>query len=145
MTLPSTKPRIIDNEPERVGAWMQDRGAGMVRSGTTCIGLERNGELIAGTLYDYFNGSSIFASVVIEGRITREWVWFIFHYPFVQLGVNVILAAIDQANVKSKRLTEHFGFTQIATIPDGAPSGDTLLYALSKDKCTWIRRPTHAA
>lgn len=132
--------RIIDQEHARVGQWMQARGAGFYRDGSTCIGLERDGQIVAATMYDYFNGASIYASIAIAGSITREWLYRIFHYPFVQLGANVILGTVASSNHKSRHLTEHFGFTLLTAIPDADPSGDTLLYAMHRNHCHWIRR-----
>jgi hypothetical protein len=136
---PSQTTKIIDQDHARVGAWMQARGAGVYRQGTTCIGLERDGVLVAGTMYDFFNGASIYANIAIDGPINRQWLWFIFYYPFVQLNAKVLLGLVAQDNKKSQRLTEHLGFRLLASIPDADRSGDTLLYVMPKANCKWIR------
>lgn len=133
-------PYQISTDAQRIAAWMQDRGAVMARDGAVCIGLERDGALVAGTLYDNFNGASIFANIAIDGPITRRWLYTIFHYPFIHLGVQVILGLVAEGNVKSRRLCERLGFTLHCTVPGADPSGSTFLYALSRVDCRFLTK-----
>ena len=130
---------IIDTDHERVGDWMQRHGAGQYRAGSTCIGLEKEGCLIAGTMYDYFNGASIFANIAIKGPITRQWLHYIFAYPFVQLKANVIIGLIAGNNWKSAKLAEHFGFTKAVELPHAHTNGYLDIYTMHKDQCRFIR------
>lgn len=130
----------ITTDAHRVGSWMQEQGAIASRDRATCIGLERNGELVAGTLYDYYNGASVVASIAIAGPITRRWLWAIFHYPFVHLGVHVILGLVAEGNAKSRHLCDRFGFTLASTIPNADPSGALHLYTLAKADCRFLKR-----
>jgi hypothetical protein len=102
---------ILDKDHASVGRWMHAKHAGFYREGSTCIGLMRHGELVAGAMYDQFNGCSIVASIAIEGPITRQWLWYIYAYPFLQLQANVIIGLISSANLKSIKLAEKMGFT----------------------------------
>ena len=120
---------------------MQDRGAGVYRDGTTCIGLARHGRIVAATMYDSFNGSSIFASIAIRGPVTRHWLHRIFHYPFIQLGAQVILGLVALDNPKSLHLVERLGFSLVAGIPQGHPSGALGIYACARGNCRFLRRP----
>ena len=135
--------RIIDQEHQRVGRWMHQHGAGQWRDGATCIGLERDGEIIAGTMYDWFNGASIYANIVIVGSVTREFLWFISYYPFVQLGAKVVLAQIAGDNKRSQEFVARFGFSLFTVIPDADPSGMLLLYGLYADQCKWLHVRSH--
>ena len=119
---------------------MQQQGAGFWRTGTTCIGLERDGELVAGTMYDYYNGSSIYAHIAITGAITREWLHAIHWYPFVQLGVNVVIGTVPKDNLKAQRFDEHLGFKLLTEIPDADPSGATLLYIMRKADARYLKK-----
>jgi len=130
----------IVTDSSHIALWMQSRGAVAARDHARCIGLERNGQLVAGTLYDSFNGASVLASIAIAGPITRRWLWAIFHYPFIHLGVNVLIGSVAEGNVKSRRLTEHLGFTLQTTIPQADPSGSLLLYVMAKEECRFLKR-----
>ena len=142
MSVSATESSIrITTESHRIGHWLQEQGAVIYRGdGATCIGLERHGELVAGTLYDYFNGASIMANIAIAGPITRRWLWAIFHYPFVHLGANVILGLVAEGNVKSRHLCDRLGFSLASTIPQADPSGATYLYTMHKADCRFLKR-----
>jgi hypothetical protein len=135
--------RIIDADHQRVGRWMQEHHAGYYRDGSTAIGLTRHGELVAGAMYDQYNGCSIVASIAIDGPITRQWLWYIFAYPFIQLKANVIIGLISSANLRSIKLVEKMGFQSVADIPHADPSGLLCIYTMHRDQCRFIRSPYH--
>lgn len=132
--------RIVTLENERVGRWMQERGGGEYRHGAQCIGLERDGELVAGVMYDWFNGASIYMHVAAEGAnwLNREYLRVCFDYPFRQLGCNVVFGLVAEGNAKARRFDEHLGFTLHTTIPDAHPEGSLLLYVMRKADCRYL-------
>ena len=132
---------VLDND--RVGLWMHRQGAGEYRTGSQCIGLERDGEMVAGVLYDYCNRASIYTHIAIDGPISRRWLHTIFHYPFVQLGCNVIIALVAEDNTASVRLVARMGFTLNTHIPDASPAGDLLIYTMRHDECRFLREDTY--
>jgi hypothetical protein len=135
--------RIIDADHQRVGRWMQEHHAGYYRDGSTCIGLTRHGELVAGAMYDQYNGCSILMSWAIDGPITRQWLWYIWAYPFLQLKANVVLGFISSTNLKSIKLAERMGCVSVADIPKADQSGLLCMYAMYRDDCRFIRSPYH--
>lgn len=139
----ATQTRIVDQEHQRVGAWMHAQGAAAWREGATCIGCERNGHLVAAAMFDFCNGASIFAHIAITGRYSREWLWFICYYPFVQLGCQVVIGLVSSVNEKARRFDEHFGFQLQCAIPQADTDGALLIYTLRKDDCRFLRRPSH--
>lgn len=142
-TLTASSTKILDQDHARVGAWMGTHGAGYYRDGTTCIGLEREGKIVAAAMYDGFNGSSIFAHIAITGKMTREWLWFICYYPFVQLKCEVVIGLVSSANHAAQRFDEHFGFVKQCVIPGGDPQGDLIIYALRKADCRFLTKGKH--
>ena len=139
----ATRTRIIDHDAARVGQWMAQQGSGHYRAGETAIGLEREGLLVAGTSYDCCNGASVFCSIAITGPITREWLWYIFYYPFMQLGVKVLLGLVDHDNQKSHRLVRHLGFTEVEELHDAHPTGSLTLYRMNRENCRFLQRKAH--
>ena len=132
--------KIIVNQDERVGNWIQDNGGGFYRVGGKCIGLEKNGELVAGVMYDYFNGSSVYTHIAsVSKSMNREFLWFIFHYPFNQMKAKVLIGLVADDNQDSIRLCERFGFTLNTTIKDAHPSGGLRIYTLRRENCKWLR------
>jgi hypothetical protein len=140
----TSRVRIVDQEHERVGAWMATQGAAAWREGAVCIGCERDGELVAAAMFDFCNGASIFAHIAVTGRFNREWLWFICYYPFVQLGCQTVIGLVSSANAKARRFDEHFGFQLQCTLPGADLDGDLLIYTLRKEHCRFLnRRPSH--
>ena len=45
----------------------------------TALGLERDGELIAGVIYEGFNGHNVWMHCAIPGRLPREFLSACFH------------------------------------------------------------------
>jgi RimJ/RimL family protein N-acetyltransferase len=70
--------------------------------------------------------------------MNREYLWFVFYFPFVQLGVTKIIAPVESTNEVCSRFVEHIGFTLEATLKDCAPKGDMLIYTMKPDQCRWL-------
>lgn len=137
---------IITGQDERVGKWIAERTDGEWRPGQKCIGLERNGKLIAGSMYDWFNGSSIYMHVAGEGNwADYNFLWFSFYYPFEQLKAKVIIGLVPQSNLKARKFDEHLGFKLHSRIPDGHPDGDLLIYIMRREDCRWLLREARHA
>ena len=133
--------RIIATEPSRVGAWVQAHGGGFYREGTQCIGLEKDGTLIAGVMYDYYNGASVYMHVAaaVKHWLDREYLRVCFDYPFRQLGCKAVIGLVGEKNHKARRFDEHLGFKLTAAIPEGHPDGSLLIYAMRKSDCRWLK------
>lgn len=125
-------------DPDIVGPWVEKNGGGYYRQGTKTIGLlNSSDELIAGVMYDYWNGASVYMHVAILGRLTREYIWVCFDYPFNQLGCNVVLGLVAEENAAAQRFDEHLGFRLQTRIENAHPSGALLLYVMRKEDCKW--------
>ncbi|MBI3715660.1 MAG: GNAT family N-acetyltransferase [Betaproteobacteria bacterium] len=126
-------------DAERVGRWVCERTGGSYSEGTA-IGLEEDGELIAGVLYDHYNGQSIAMHVAAAGKrwMTREYLRACFAYPFLQLRVKKILGFVDSANQEARRFDEHLGFAREATIADAGKEGDLIIYSMTPEQCRFI-------
>lgn len=104
------------------------------------IGLERDGRLVAGVKFDDWNQRSICMHVAAEGSswMNREYLWYCFHYPFVELGVSKILGLVAESNVRARRFDEHLGFRLEYSIADAHPDGALLIYSMTKEQCRFL-------
>ncbi len=128
------------DEPDRVGPWVCERLGGTWQAGDNAIGLEKNGELIAGVVFDNYLGRSICMHVAASGEwwLTREFLQAAFGYPFNQLGVHKIIGPVDSKNADARKFDEHLGFYLEATIKDANKLGDLLLYTMTRQQCRWV-------
>jgi RimJ/RimL family protein N-acetyltransferase len=136
--------RIVDQQPWRVGPWVcAQTGGEWTADDSTAIGLERNGELIAGTLYTDYNGRSVVMHTAIQ-RMNRDFLWYCFHYPFVELNVQKVLGLVDSFNTPAIALDRHLGFTLEAVIREAGMQGDLMIFSMTRGQCRWLnvaRRP----
>jgi len=111
-------------------------------SGMQGIGLGKDGELIAGVLYEGFNGHNVWMHVgAIPGKrwMTRAYLHAAFAYPFVQCGCSRVSGYVEANNAQARRFDEHLGFTQEAVLSGAASDGgDVILYVMRKARCRFI-------
>jgi RimJ/RimL family protein N-acetyltransferase len=126
---------------EHVCRWVAKRTGGSYIDGSgQGIGLEKDGQLVAGVMYDQFNGRAVQMHVAAIGRnwLNREYLWTCFDYPFNQLKVNKIVGLVDSNNADARRFDEHIGFQLAAVIPDAGKTGDQLIYSMTRHQCRWL-------
>ena len=102
------------------------------------LGVESNGELIAGVVFENYTGSSISIHVAaLEGRhwLSREFLFRVFAYPFLQLECNRVTGLVRVDNAKAQKLDEHLGFVKEGVLRRGATDGtDYIIYGMLKDE-----------
>jgi len=133
----------IYGQEERVVPWVGQR-IDEDRFGTDCtaLGLEEDGELIAGVVYNWYTGPSISIHVAAEpGRrwLNRDFLFRVFAYPFLQLNCNRVTGLVRVDNLDAQRFDEHLGFVREGIIRQGAEDKtDFILYGMLKDECRWL-------
>jgi RimJ/RimL family protein N-acetyltransferase len=123
-----------------VGQWVafQNKGAFSVDT-ATALGLQKeSGDIVAGVIYENWNGRSIIAQMAIRGMLTRKFLGAVFRYPYVQLGVEKVILIVATGNDKSNRFARHLGFTEECRVRDADPSGDLVIYTLKKSDCRFL-------
>lgn len=133
---------IVVGKDDIVGPWVCARAGGDWTPGRgTTIGLASAQGLLAGTLYEDFNGANVLMHVAaVSGRqwLCREFLWFCFYYPFVQLDCRRVTGIVPSTNLEARRFDEHLGFKLEATLKDAHPTGDLLVYVMHKEDCRWL-------
>lgn len=136
--------KIIDSQAEkhRIAYFVAERiGCSPKMDNFTAVGLADDDKLIAGVVYSDFNGRQITAGIAVDGkRINREFLWFMFHYPFVQLGVERVTACVEQTNVVSQQFVARLGFELECTMERAGRTGDLLVYRMFREDCRYVER-----
>lgn len=106
------------------------------------IVLRRDGEVVAAALYVEFNGSNIFVHLAgSPGRnwLKRDFLYWLFHYPFIQLGCRRISAWVESNNADSVRFIEHLGATREAVLSQAGRDGvDVFVYKMFREDCKYV-------
>lgn len=101
---------------------------------------DSNGKLFGVVAFNGFNG--LVCSMHCAGKghwLSRKFLHQIFHYPFVQLKLEHVLASVAANNEKALRLDRKVGFTDVMRIPNGWSRGvDTILLKMSRNECRWV-------
>lgn len=127
---------------EEVCFWTAERTGGSYFAGSGFgIGWEKNGELVAGVLYDCCTGRSVQMHVAAIGKnwMVREYLRICFDYPFNQLKVNKVVGLVDSTNLDALRFDRHLGFVDEAVIKDAGKYGDLHILTMTRDQCRFLR------
>lgn len=102
-------------------------------------------EILAGIVYDNFNGANICMHVGAKpgvNWVSRKLLHLAFDYPFRQLGCRRVTGLVPESNVAARRFNEHLGFKVEARIRAGAMDGDVLIYAMFREECRFLQENT---
>jgi len=122
--------------------------------GATGIGLIQGGQIIAGLVYENYNGRNIEMHIATDGSrqwMTRYFRWAAFDYPFNQLGVERVTAVTASSNIPALQLNDRLGFKTEAVLVGAHPDGDLIIKCMRRADCRYIEevkneiRPLHAA
>lgn len=130
---------VTTEDQDALGKWLCNKtGASFISGNGTYIGFVKNGNILAVAGYDSFNGASVHVHIAIEGKINREFLWYIFHYPFVELKAKKLIGVVKSSNQKALKFDKHLGFIEEATIKDAAPCGDLVILTMTKKQCKFL-------
>ena len=121
---------------DSVGAWVAQQTTGSYHCNSSAIGLEREGQVVAGVIYESFMDTTITCHIAIAGRVNKKFLRAIFDYPFRVCNVDKIIAPVIADNDKSINLVQNMGFTEEARI--ARSNGDMIFFTLLKDKCKFL-------
>jgi hypothetical protein len=124
---------------DAIGHWVAERVQGKYfAEGSQAIGLEHDGQIIAGVIYENWNKASIVCHIAIEGRITKGYLKAIFHYPFEFCKVKKIIVPVCSTHAKSLKLVIKMGFVEEARVKDATLDGDIIFLTLAREKCRFL-------
>src|SRR5579859_6268505 len=96
-------------EQKRIVDWVGARVGENGFEGAKAIGLEQDGQLIAGVVYNLFTGPSVCMHVAAEpGKLwaTPEFLFAAFAYPFVSLGCRRVTGLVSASNKAARKFDE---------------------------------------
>ncbi|MDZ7355871.1 MAG: GNAT family N-acetyltransferase [candidate division KSB1 bacterium] len=138
--------RLVFNEDDRVTKWVFERlPYSNDHTPCTALGLESNGQLIAGVVFNSYNGFDINITLAAEhGRIWArpQWICAVFSYVFLQLQCRRCTVHVAFENEASRRVIEGLGFKYEGLLRDALPGDDVVIYGMLKSECRYLPR-TH--
>lgn len=114
----------------------------MATQDLTAIGLRRDGQLVAATLYENFNGANVWVHCAGESGarwLVRDYLLAIFAFPFEVCKVQRVSAYVQADNWRSRRFIEHLGFQAEAVLRGAGSAGvDLIVYVMWKKDCRYV-------
>lgn len=134
---------VIYGQDARVKAWVAPQVAETSFENTAVgIGLEQDGELIAGVVFNMYTGPGISIHVAaVPGKrwMTRDYLFRTFAYPFLQLNCFRITGLVRTDNLDAQRFNEHLGFKREGLLRRACDDGtDMIVYGMLKEECRWL-------
>lgn len=134
---------IVPNQKERVGQWVAEKiGCSKDWGAYEALGLEENGDLIAGVVIDgYAKNARCSIHCAGEGKrwLNREFLFAVFDYVFRQLNCRVVVTPVNSENVASMKFIAHLGFEEQLRIEGGSPEGAMVIFVLRREACKWFK------
>lgn len=130
--------RVILDRQQAVGDWIsaQFGWKPFHADCATAIGIESDGEIVGGFLFEDYRGQSVQIHLVGVGNwLTRELSEAVHRYVFDELKVTKAMAILDLNNTAIVKLCEHIGFVRESVIKDAGRSGDMAIYTITRQQC----------
>lgn len=123
---------------EEVAAWVAGHLSREASSGRG-VGLLHDSNLVAGAWFETIFGQTMVAHIAIPAPVflSREFLWYIFFYPFQECDCEQILAPVAQSNLAAQRLVLRLGFSPKETLEEGPDA--TILFLMTRDACRWLK------
>ena len=104
------------------------------------ISRSKDGKLLGGVIYEGYTGSCIFAhQAAFDKRwLSRDMLWMLFHYPFIQLKCKKLCGTIPSGNTALLAFNAKLGFKVEHVIEDGYPDGGMMILSMKRDECRWL-------
>jgi RimJ/RimL family protein N-acetyltransferase len=135
--------KLIDCETEwpRIMKWIGEKVP--MESNITCnaaFANEKDGEIVAATSLVNYNGANVYIQARIEPHgLTRDLIYRTFYHAFMTMQVRRISSTIIGDNIKSGKLTAHFGFKLEGVLHRIMPNGDNMyLSVLWPENCKYL-------
>jgi len=131
---------MLTTDTPTVATWVANMADADPRLTVGAVGWLRDDDLTCGAFYENYTRRSITATIAVApgAVVPKEFLRAIFHYPFVQLGCEKIVALIAENNWKSQNLVEKMGFEREAVVTDYYPEGDLFIYSMTKSQCRFL-------
>jgi RimJ/RimL family protein N-acetyltransferase len=135
--------RILFDRKDEVMRFVASMTGESQYDGCSTLGLEKDGEIVAGVVYQGHNGPNVLMHFALGGSrhlITPAFVCAAFMYPFVVLRCHRVTGLVRSDNVEARALDEHLGFVREGVMREGAGDrGDFIMYGMLERECRFLR------
>jgi hypothetical protein len=125
------------------GEWIMLRVGGVFNHATDhVVSMHRDARMVGGVVFTGYLGSAITLHMAgsEDNWATRDFLWMVFHYAFVQLGCRKAMGLVASSNTRALEVDRRLGFRKAATLPDMFPDGsDLIVLIMERAECKWLK------
>jgi RimJ/RimL family protein N-acetyltransferase len=125
-----TTSRLIFDDKERVGAWVADQvGQLSPWGGFYAMGVERDGELVAGIVFNNMTDSSATCHIAVS-KPTKHFLELLDHgflYAFNTCKLLRLTGLVEANNTKALKLDKHIGFIEEGVMENAGTGGQDVI------------------
>lgn len=115
---------------------------GQVRGPCTAVGLEKDGRIVAGAIYERCNGHNVFFHGASDGSKTwasRQFLRALSAHAFHTLGVPRMTTVVAASNAEALAFDAKFGFREEGRLAQAAHDGSDAIYLVMwREECKWL-------
>lgn len=128
-------------DSEKVGPWVAERTGGQwtPQRGQAIGKLDDQGNVVAGAIFEDWNGANLFMHIAIQERITAQFLALLADYAFNQAKVNRVTGMVKSTNRQSINFAIRCGFVLESKLRQATLDGDLLVFRLFKDECRFLK------
>lgn len=134
---------LVFDQKLRVGAWVAQKVGQEASWGSFyAMGIEQDGKIIAGIVFNNFNGANATCHVAVDkpNRKLVELLRAAADYAFNQCGLKRLTGMVPSNEPHVLQFDKNLGFEEEFVMKDGAPGADMHVLVLWPDKCRWLRK-----
>lgn len=135
---------FIFDQSARVGKWVADQiNDGCEWGNFYAMGVEKDGELVAGVVINEYNGSNAACHIAIAkpGKYIIELFRHVANYAFNHCKLNRLTGMVPSSKPRVLEFDKHLGFEEEFVMKKAAKNGDDLhILVLWPEKCRWLAK-----
>lgn len=115
---------------------------GPVPQQCTAVGWEQGGCIVAGALFERFNGRNVFFHGAADSGkfFHRTFLRAIAHHAFETLGAHRVTTVTQSSNAAALAWDKNYGFVEEARLRGAAHDGsDSVYLVLWREECKWLK------
>ena len=125
------------------GDWIMRQVGGVYNERTDhSVAVHRDGRLKGGVVYTGYLGASIMLHMAgtEDNWATRDFLWMVFDYAFVQLGCRKLVGLVPAYNTRAISVDLRLGFRLEGRLTEMLtdPNEDLLILTMRKSECKWL-------
>lgn len=135
--------RLIYGQEDRLLPWASARiGIPRFRRDAYCIGLERDGELVAVVVFDCFSDTDCNMHIASDGTgrwMNKSLLLAAFAYPFGQLGLRRVTGLVPAKNQAALNFDQNLGFVREGYHKHALPDDDIISLGMLREDCRFFK------